>query len=112
MTAHSGGHAPRSHDVTSFDRRELSVILGLYGRMVQAGAARDYAMDFLPDRAVFSIFRRASETPIYRVEKRPENARRQGAYAVLGMDGRVLKRGHELAQTLRVLDRKLIRVVD
>jgi len=112
MTLDLGADALRMRDVTSFDRRELSVILGVYGRLMQAGIARDYAMDFLSDRAVFSIFRRASERPIYTIEKRPRDARRQGAFCVVGMDGRVLKRGHELAQTLRVLERKLIRVVE
>lgn len=107
------GAEPRRHTPeTTFDRQELSIILGVYGRMVQAGEARDYAIDFLKERAVFSIFRRASESPVYRVEKRPKDARRQGAYAVVGMDGRILKRGHDLRQAVRVLDRKLIRAVD
>jgi hypothetical protein len=97
---------------TTFDRAELNVILGVYGRMVQAGEARDYAIDFLKERAVFSIFRRASEQPMYRVEKRPKDARRQGAYCIVGMDGRILKRGHDLRQAVRVLDRKLIRAVE
>ncbi|MEM9781565.1 MAG: DUF2794 domain-containing protein [Pseudomonadota bacterium] len=108
----SGGLPPPAAEVVAFDRRELSVILNLYGRAVAAGEWRDYSMDFLRDRAVFSIFRRASEQPIYRVEKRPKDARRQGAYSVLGMDGRILRRGHDLRTVLRVLDAKLIRAVD
>ena len=99
-------------DVVAFDRRELSLILNVYGRMVAIGAWRDYAIDHRRDRAVFSIFRRAAEQPIYRVEKAPRDARRQGAYSVHGMDGRVIKRGHELRLVLRVLERKLIRAVD
>lgn len=99
-------------EFVAFDRRELSVILGLYGRMVSAGEWRDYGMSFLADVAIFSIFRRTSEHPIYRVEKRPKLRQRQGMYSVIGMDGRILKRGPDLRAVLRVLDRKLIRAVD
>ena len=97
---------------TAFHRTELSVVLNVYGRMVALGIAKDYAIDHLTDRAVFSIFRRAAETPMYRVEKRPKDARRQGAYSVVGMDGRILKRGHDLAQVMKVLERKLIKAVE
>jgi len=98
--------------VVSFDRRELSVILNVYGRMVAIGEWRDYGIDHLRERAVFSIFRRAAERPIYRVEKCPRDGLRQGAYSVVAMDGRILKRGRDLAQVLRVLERKLIRAVE
>lgn len=96
----------------AFDRAELSSILSLYGRMVAAGEWRDYAMSFLRDMAVFSVFRRAAEFPLYRIEKRPALRNRQGQYAVVGMDGQVLRRGHDLPTVLRVLERKLIRPVD
>ncbi|WP_343080603.1 DUF2794 domain-containing protein [Ostreiculturibacter nitratireducens] len=96
----------------AFDRSELGCILGLYGRMVAAGEWRDYAMSFLREVAVFSVFRRAAEHPLYRIEKRPKLRSRQGMYAVIGMDGQVLKRGHDLPTVLRVLERKLIRPVD
>ena len=99
-------------DVVAFDRRELSAILNVYGRMVAIGEWRDYALDFRRDLAVFSIFRRAAEQPIYRIEKCPRDARRQGAYSVKGLDGRILKRGHDLSMVLRVLERKLIRSVE
>lgn len=114
MTVHSFvlGSGAGATPVVAFDRRELQVILNLYGRMVAAGEWRDYAMDFLRDRAVFAVFRRTAEQPMYRIEKRPKDANRQGAYSVVGMDGRVLKRGHDLAIVLRVLERKLIRAVD
>lgn len=102
----------RDAERVSFDRAELGVILSVYGRMVTAGEWRDYAMSFLREVAVFSIFRRAAEHPIYRIEKRPRLRNAQGAYAVIGMDGRVLKRGHDLRTVLRVLERKLIRPVD
>lgn len=98
-------------DRVSFDRGELSAILTVYGRMVAAGEWRDYAIDALRDAAVFSVFRRTAEHPIYRVEKRPRLAQRQGAYAVIGMDGRILKRGRDLRAVLRVFDAKLIKVV-
>ncbi len=96
----------------AFDRRELGTILTLYGRMVSAGEWRDYGMSFLKDVAVFSVFRRASENPLYRIEKRPKLRGKQGMYAVFGMDGQVLKRGSDLKTVLRVLERKLIRAVD
>ena len=98
--------APQSACVT-FDRRELERILGLYGRMVAAGEWRDYAIDFLRDRAVFSVFRRASEVPIYRIEKDPRLARKQGMYSVISATGLILRRGHELDRVLLVIDRKL-----
>ncbi len=102
----------RSNDTQiSFDRRELSVILSLYGRMVAAGEWRDYAISCLRDVAIFSVFRRTAETPLYRIEKHPHLRGRQGMYVVIGMDGQILKRGHDLAQVLKVLERKLLRVI-
>jgi len=86
--------------------------MGLYGRMVAAGEWRDYAMSFLPERAVFAIYRRAAENPLYCIEKQPKLRLKQGQYSVLGFDGQVLKRGQDLKKILRVLERKLIRLVD
>ena len=103
---------PFTPEQVSFDRAELGTILGLYGRMVAAGEWRDYALSFLRDRAIFSIFRRAAEYPLYRIEKQPRLRQRQGMYALYGMDGQTLKRGHDLAQVLRDLERKLIRPID
>ncbi len=94
-----------------FDRREITLIMGLYGRMVAAGHWRDYAIDGLASRAVFSIFRHASEMPLYRVEKNPDLARRQGQYSVIAMGGRILKRGSDLAQVLKVFDSRRFSVV-
>ncbi len=93
--------------VTAFTRAELSAILAVYGRLQTEGEARDYAMDFGRDTAVFSIFRRASEVPLYRIEKTPKLARKQGAYSVVTPTGLILKRGHELARVLDVLARKV-----
>ena len=95
-----------------FDRRELDLILRVYGRMVAAGEWRDYGMDALKDAAVFSVFRRTSEAPLYRIEKRPALARRQGAYAVIAQGGVILRRGHELDQVLRVFDTRKFRLVE
>ena len=103
----AGVLAPAAPRPVTFDRRELNRILDLYGRMVAAGEWRDYAIDFLKDRAVFSVFRRASEMPIYRIEKNPKLARRQGAYSIVSVTGLILKRGHELDRVLRALDRPL-----
>lgn len=91
----------------TFDRRELNRILSLYGRKVAAGEWRDYAIDFLRDRAVFSVFRRASEVPLYRIEKNPKLARRQGAYTIVSSTGLIVRRGHELDRVLRFLDKSL-----
>jgi uncharacterized protein DUF2794 len=90
-----------------FTRRELDRILNLYGRMVADGEWRDYAIDFLKDRAVFSVFRRAAEVPLYRIEKNPRLARKQGAYSVISATGLILRRGHELDRVLLAIDRKL-----
>ena len=91
----------------SFDRDELRAILNLYGRRVAEGEWRDYAIDFARDRAVFSVYRRSSELPLYRIVKEPRLARRQGAYCVEATSGLVLKRGHELERVLRILDKPL-----
>jgi hypothetical protein len=96
----------------AFHRTELGDILTVYGRMVAAGEWRDYGISMLKDVAVFSIFRRAAEHPIYRIEKRPKLASKQQMYALIGMDGRILKRGQDLKQVLRVLEKKLIRAID
>src|SRR5437868_11661741 len=101
--------APASR--VTFDRRELDRLLRLYGRKVAAGEWRDYAIDFLKDRAVFSVFRRASEVPIYRIEKNPKLGRRQGAYSVISATGHILRRGQELDRVLGALDRSLRIVV-
>ena len=93
--------------VTVFTRHELSDIFAVYGRMVAAGEWRDYALDMLPDKAVFSIFRRSSECPLFRVEKAPKLARKQGAFAVLTASGAILKRGPDLTRVLAVLDKRL-----
>ena len=97
---------PQFKPDTYFDRREMNTILSVYGRKVAEGEWRDYAIDQDRDEAVFSIFRRNSETPLYRIVKKPQLARRQGAYAVLAAGGMILRRGHDLAQVLRVLMRK------
>jgi Protein of unknown function (DUF2794) len=91
----------------TFTRRELDRILNLYGRMVAAGEWRDYAIDFLKDKAVFSVFRRSAEVPLYRIEKNPKLARKQGAYSVITATGLILRRGHELDRVLLAIDRKL-----
>lgn len=96
----------------AFHRTELNLILGLYGRFVAAGEWRDYGISLLKDVAVFSVFRRTAEHPIYRIEKRPSLRNRQGQYAVISVDGQILKRGNDLNRVLRVLDRKLIRAVE
>jgi Protein of unknown function (DUF2794) len=103
--------SPRPAAQVFFERRELDRLLGLYGMRVAAGEWRDYAIDGLGDAAVFSVFRRASEAPAYRIEKRPALARRQGQWAIICQGGMVLKRGHELDQVLRFFDRSRFSVV-
>ena len=94
-----------------FHRLELNMILSLYGRMVAAGEWRDYGISAMRDVAIFSVFKRTAEQPLYRIEKRPKLRLKQGMYSVIGMDGQILKRGQELKPVLHVLERKLIRAV-
>lgn len=103
---------PRIPVQVAFDRRELSDILSIYGRMVAAGEWRDYGISCLSEMAVFSVFRRTAENPLYRIEKRPKLRHKQGQYSVVAIDGQILKRGPDLKTVLRVLERKLIRAVD
>ena len=112
-TARDMSPAPILHQVpqVTFDRPELNRILTVYGRMVACGEWRDYALDFLDDMAVFSIFRRSSEMPLFRIEKRPKLRSRQGQYSVVAAGGVILKRGHELAQVLRIFDKKLLKAL-
>ncbi len=104
--------AERPVEQVAFHRTELSVILSLYGRMVAAGEWRDYGISCLREVAVFSVFRRTAEMPLYRIEKRPKLRGKQGIYAVIGANGQVLKRGADLRGVIRVLERKLLRVVE
>jgi hypothetical protein len=106
-----GGVNSNNADNIHFHRTELGPIISLYGRMVAAGEWRDYGISGLKEVAVFSIFRHAAEHPIYRIEKRPKLKDRQGMYAVIAMDGRILKRGSDLKSVLHVLERKLIKLV-
>ena len=109
----SGSHMAVSSTpaVVAFDRLELRDLLNLYGRMVAAGEWRDYAMDFTPELAIFSVFRRAHDVPLYRIEKNPKLARKQGQYVLKGAAGQVVKRGHELPLVLRFLDKPVKLVV-
>lgn len=101
-----------AYELVSFHRRELADILSIYGQLVAAGEWRDYAINTGRDAATFSVFRRMGETPAYRIEKRPKNAAKQGAYCIFGSDGRVLKRGSDLKRTLRIFNRKLLKLAD
>ena len=94
-----------------FDRAELNRILGLYGRMVSAGEWRDYALDAMEDQAVFSIYRRSSEVPLFQVVKRPKDLRRQGMYSVMTSAGAVLRRGHDLERVLAVMEPRRLRLI-
>lgn len=104
------GSVHETGTITAFNRQELSAIMAVYGRMVAAGEWRDYALDLTRDKAVFSVFRRTTEYPLFRIEKTPRLARKQGAYSVVSTTGLILKRGHDLARVLAVLD-KSMRVV-
>ena len=103
----SAARGSRQANSTSFDRRELTQILDVYGRKVAADEWRDYAIDMLGEKAVFSVFRKTSEYPLFRIEKSPQLARRQGEYSVIAATGHILKRGHSLKNVLRVLEKQL-----
>jgi len=111
MAFEQSSAAPRQAGVF-FERRELERLLRLYGRMVAAGEWRDYGMDSLREAAVFSVFRRSAEAPLYRIEKHPALARKQGAWAIVGEGGHILRRGHELEQVLRFFDKGRFSVVE
>jgi hypothetical protein len=102
---------PREPDIF-FTRAELQTILTVYGRKVVEGEWRDYAIGAFRDVAVFAVHRRTSEQPLFRIEKRPKLARRQGAYSVIAATGLVMKRGHDLAQVLKVFEKRSLRIVD
>lgn len=106
-SANAGGPSGAQGQSAAFNRQELNQILNLYGRKVAAGEWRDYAIDLGREKAVFSVFRRASECPLYTIEKSPRLARKQGAFSVVAASGLVLKRGHDLARVLEVLDRRV-----
>ena len=106
----SGPGGRQSPHQVAFTRQELTRILGVYGQFVAAGDWKDYAIDSLKDAAVFSIYRRASEAPLYRIEKRPKFSRKQGAWMVISMTGAILKRGHELSAVLRVFDKQRLKL--
>ena len=93
-------------ETVAFHRTELTPILQLYGRKVAAGEWRDYGISHLPERAVFAVFKRTADTPLYRIEKHPRLRLRQGQYMVLGAEGQILRRGHDLEAVLKVLESK------
>lgn len=95
----------------TFHRRELDAILRIYGRMVGEGLWKDYAIDHMKDKAVFSVFKRSGEMPLFRIEKNPKLSAKQGAYSVVNTHGMILKRGHELPQVLKVFD-KVLKLVE
>lgn len=109
-TRYTSSQAPRAAMQTAFDRKELSIILSVYGQMVSQGDWKDYALDFLKDKAVFSIFRRASEQPLYKIEKIPALKAKQGQFCVIAPGGLILKRGHDLRTVLKVFDKQRFRV--
>lgn len=111
IEAFSQNSLKKNIGAVAFNRIELNAILRVYGQMVAAGEWRDYAIDHLDDRAVFSIFRRTAEIPLYRVEKNPKLANRQGAYSVIAASGLILKRGKELCNVLKIFDKKLFKIV-
>ena len=106
-TPSPGSPGAEAHRPTTFNRQELSAIFAVYGRKVAAGEWRDYAIDIGRDKAVFSVFRRASECPLYRIEKVPRLARKQGVYAIVAPAGLILKRGHDLCRILRIFEERL-----
>ena len=101
----------KSDAVVSFDRKELGLIFNVYGKMVAHGEWRDYGISVLKEVSIFSIYKNYSECPIYMVQKRPMLAKKQGMYSIVAMDGRILKRGHDLSNVLRIFNQKSLRIV-
>lgn len=105
-TSNAGVQQRSTPQQVTFDRRELDQILRVYGFKVADGEWKDYAIDMLKDRAIFSVFRRANDVPVHCIEKNPKLAKKQGAYSVTGANGRILKRGHDLATVLKILEKR------
>lgn len=105
-----GPSKKNAYSQTAFNRAELTQILSVYGQMVSLGHWKDYAMDFLPERAIFSVYRKATETPLYRIEKIPALRNKQGQFCVIAPGGLILKRGHDLPAVLKVFDKFRFRV--
>jgi hypothetical protein len=95
----------------AFERRELHRIVDLYSRMVAAGLWKDYAIHCGRESASFSAFRGSAQYPEYRIEKRPGFRSRQGMWALIGENGSVLRRGHELGPVLAPVERRLMKLV-
>ena len=112
QTDKTGAFSHERGEEVMFDRRELNIILSVYGRMVAQGEWRDYAIGMGREAAVFAVFRHSSEMPLYRIEKHPKRRREHGLYCVVAPGGHILKRGHELAQVLRVLEPKRPHLVE
>ena len=102
----------RQAEPVAFTRLELNAMLNVYGQFVAAGEWRDYAIDSLPEAAFFSIYRRASEAPLYRIEKCPMRARKQGAWCIYNAQGTILRRGHDLKNLLRLFDRQRLKLAE
>ena len=111
VVAFAAGRSQPFTPPISFNRQELNAILRIYGRKVADGEWRDYAIDQLKEKAIFSVFRRSSEVPLYQIVKQPRLARRQGAYSVIAATGLILKRGHDLPTVLRIFEQKMKLVV-
>lgn len=99
-----------SKSVVVFEKKELNIILSVYGRMVSCGQWKDYSISMLEDVSIFSCYKHASEYPIYKIEKRPKLRSKQGMYSVISIEGRILKRGHDLFSVLSIFESKLLKV--
>lgn len=110
LSPQSSGPSNRQPSQVAFNRQELSLILNVYGQMVSNGEWKDYAMDFLKDKAIFSIYRKATEHALYKIEKVPALRNKQGQFAVIAPGGLILKRGHDLKNVLRVFDKQRFKI--
>jgi len=72
-----------------FTRPELNQLLSLYSRQVMRGEWRDYAIDQQDGMALFSMFRRTQELPLYTVVKMAPGTSRQGDYALFAGKQRI-----------------------
>ncbi len=95
-----------------FNRRELGMILQVYGQMVAKSEWRDYAIGQTKTTCSFAVFHRTTEKPLYKIFKEPKLANKQGAFSIEGQNGRILKRGKTLEQVLRLFDKKRFEAVD
>lgn len=85
-----------------FERGEMARLLTLYSARVAEGVWRDYAIDPGESLSAFSIFRHASESPIYTVVKFAAGKADEPLFALFAGPRR-LRRARDLGEIIDYL---------